>query len=81
MKYDKRLSSNDDKVLSGMTAVQCADACERESSFPCRSFDYNRTAKTCYLSSADSEDAVVSEVKGFDFYQLSKLLIDTQEFW
>lgn len=75
MKYDKRLSSNDDKVVSGMTAVQCADACGKETSFPCRSFDHDRTGNNCYLSSADSDDAAVSEVKGFDFYQISELLI------
>ena len=74
MKRDMRLSSNDDKVLSGMTANQCADACEKETLFPCRSFDHDRNGSKCYLSSADSEDAVVSTVKGFDFYQMSKLL-------
>ena len=55
-----------------MTAVQCANACEKETSFPCRSFDHDRTGNNCYLSSADSDDVVVSEVKGFDFYQISE---------
>ena len=71
-KRDMRLSNNDDKVLSGMTADQCADSCEKEASFPCRSFDYDKSGKTCYLSSANSEDAAVSPVKDFDFYQMSK---------
>ena len=73
-KRDMRLSNNDDKVLTGKTAEQCAEACEQEASFPCRSFDFARNNGNCYLSSAGSEDAAVSAVSGFDFYQTSKLL-------
>lgn len=67
-----RLSNNDDKVLSGNTVEQCADACEKETSFPCRSFDYDKDGSTCYLSRATSDDAQLTPAKGFDFYQLSE---------
>lgn len=66
-----RLSNNDDKVLTGKTAEQCAIACEQEVLFPCRSFDYDRANSKCYLSRADLEDSVVSQENGFDFYQMS----------
>lgn len=68
------MANNDDKVLSGKTAEQCADACEKEISFPCRSFDYDRNGTTCYLSRAASVDAGLTPVKGFDYYQMSELL-------
>lgn len=69
-----RLSNNDDKVLTGKTAEQCAIACEQELLFPCRSFDYDRANSKCYLSTADLEDSVVSQKNGFDFYQMSMFL-------
>ena len=67
-----RLENNDDKVLSGKTVEECADACEKESSFPCRSFDYDKAGSTCHLSRASSEDVSLMPVKGFDYYQTSK---------
>lgn len=73
-KRDARLANNDDKVLSGKTAEQCADACEKENSFPCRSFDYDRNGTTCYLSREASGDVGLTPVKGFDYYQMSELL-------
>lgn len=69
-----RLPNNDDKVLSGQSAEQCADACEKESSFPCRSYDYDRNAGKCYLSRAASGDVDLTAVKGFDYYEMSELL-------
>ena len=73
-KRDTRLPNNDDKVLSGQTAEQCADACEKETSFPCRSFDYDKNGSTCYLSRATSGDIDLTSVKGFDYYEMSELL-------
>lgn len=77
MKRDMRLSNNDDKVLLGKTAEECASACEQEASFPCRSFDYDRNNSKCYLSSAGAEDAALSAVNGFDFYQTSTFLFSS----
>lgn len=73
-KRDSRLANNDDKVLSGKTAEQCADACEKENSFPCRSFDYDRNGTTCYLSKVASGEAGLTSVNGFDYYEMSELL-------
>lgn len=70
-KRDMRLSNNNGEVLTGKTAEQCAFACEQEVSFPCRSLDYDRTNGTCYLSSEDSEGGVLTQAKGYDFYQMS----------
>ena len=69
-----RLSNNNGEVLTGKTAEQCAFACEQEVSFPCRSLDYDRTNGTCYLSSEDSEGGVLTQAKGYDFYQMSMFL-------
>lgn len=70
-----RLPNNDDKVVPGQTAEQCADACEKESSFPCRSYDYDKSGSTCYLSRAASGDTELTAAKGFDYYEMSKLFL------
>ena len=67
-----RLSNKVDKVLGGKTVEECADACMKERLFPCRSFDYYKTGRTCHLSRASSDDASLIPGKGFDHYQTSE---------
>ncbi|KAK3728579.1 hypothetical protein QZH41_011661 [Actinostola sp. cb2023] len=67
--YESRYPSQDHKVLTSKTAEQCAVACESEPSFPCRSFDYDRAKKKCYLSKAVAGNGDLIPAKGFEFYQ------------
>jgi len=67
--YDSRYPSQDHKVLLNKSPEECADSCEAETSFPCRSFDYERALKKCYLSKAIAGDGDLIVAKGFDFYQ------------
>ena len=64
-----RLSKNVDKVLGGKIVEECADAFMKDSLFTCRSFDYDKTGRTCHLSRASSDDASLISGKGFDHYQ------------
>lgn len=76
-----RLSHNVDKVLGGKSVEECADACVKESLFPCRSFDYDKTGSTCHLSRASSDNASLIPGKGFDHYQTSEFTTNLTFLW
>ena len=74
--YKADLPSNDQKTLTGVTPEECATACNQETGFHCRSFDYDNSAKKCSLSQAYRQTVSISKddknVK--DYYELSKCL-------
>ena len=70
--YKAHTPSNNHKTLHGLSAEACARACEQESSFSCRSFDYNSAAKKCILSKAYRETVSIISSKEYDYYELSK---------
>ena len=74
--YKADLPSNDQKTLTGVTPVECATACNQETGFHCRSFDYDNSAKKCFLSQAYRDIVSISSgdnnIK--DYYELSKFL-------
>ncbi|KXJ05518.1 Coagulation factor VIII, partial [Exaiptasia diaphana] len=67
--YESRYPSQDHKVVTSKTPEECAAICESEKSIPCRSFDYERSTKKCYLSKAVAGAGDLIPAKGFDFYQ------------
>lgn len=69
---ENRMPNNDHKQLSGMSEEQCAHACLTEASFPCRSFDYDKAQKKCYLSQSVSSNVATTPAQGFDYYEMSK---------
>lgn len=51
---NKELRGFDDRVVSGVPSCQrCQEMCLHESSFPCRSGEFDGRARECRLSSQD----------------------------
>ena len=64
-------------MVTHVTPEACAAACYKETSFPCRSFDYDNAAKKCFLSKAyrDTVSVSVDEKSLKDYYELSKFAL------
>lgn len=69
---NSHLPSNDDKILDSKSQEECAHACEGETSFPCRSFDYDKQNQRCYLSRATVSKIPTVSSKSYDYYEMSK---------
>ncbi|XP_038071289.1 uncharacterized protein LOC119740154 isoform X1 [Patiria miniata] len=69
---------------SGVTQALCAVLCLREGDAQCRSFNYDKTGRTCQLNGARVEEFPESLVEDFDFSyygaQLEEPYIDLPEF-
>ena len=58
--YDKTTNAAiygyNNKHLTGVTPEECACACDQETSFECKSFDYYKNSSACDLSSKSADD-------------------------
>ncbi|XP_038077198.1 lymphocyte antigen 75-like [Patiria miniata] len=65
------LPDSDILVLRNVYPEECAHRCVMETSFDCRSFDYDRTTKDCMLSDTDRDSVGRLETDvGLDYYQI-----------
>ena len=66
--------SSSRKTVSNKSPEECVAACTSEGGFVCRSFDYQKSSRTCYLSDKSSVTATVNvdTSNAFDYYELSK---------
>ena len=76
-RYDARPGaklSSSRKTISNKSPEECVTACNDEGGFVCRSFDYQKSSRTCYLSDKSSVTATVNvdTSNAFDYYELSK---------
>jgi hypothetical protein len=72
--YNASIPSNDNAVLSSTSPEACAASCDVQSSFLCRSFDFDKRTNKCYLSVKHSPDNLVRKdsTATYNFYELSK---------
>ena len=73
--YNAYIASNNHRTLTSVTPEDCAKACNRETGFLCRSFDYNSGSKLCHLSKANHLTVAVTQsdkIKDINYYELSK---------
>ena len=66
------VSGYNNKTLTNVSEDTCKKKCTEEGSFVCRSFDYKKTEKKCFLSSAtkDSHGGLKTNYSGsaYDYY-------------
>ena len=73
--HDAYIASNNHWTLRSVTPEECATACNRETRFHCRSFDYNSVAKLCHLSKAYHVTVAVTQsdkIVDVNYHELSK---------
>ena len=66
------IPGHDNRIQSGVTAERCAELCQRETEFVCRSFDYKSQGRVCALSDKNSRDVDPNfSIPGnrFDYYE------------
>jgi len=71
--YKSYISGNDDKVVDNSSPESCASSCWSEASFVCRSFDFDNSTNTCYLSSKSTVDSALSSSSSHNYYELNCL--------
>ena len=62
----------DRKFLQNVTPERCAELCIGETQFVCRSFDYKRPTRQCWLSDKNTNDVPVldgGQADPFDYYE------------
>ena len=69
-----KLDGNDNQIISDMWPWECAMRCTSINAFTCRSFDYDRVNRVCYLSSTNKDLAGVGltptqDTSPFDYYE------------
>ncbi|KAK3736370.1 hypothetical protein QZH41_006145 [Actinostola sp. cb2023] len=71
--YNASIPSSNNKVLSSTSPQACAISCDVETSFPCRSFNFDKKSKKCYLSGKHSPDNLVKQdsTATYDYYELN----------
>ena len=65
------LEGNDDKVVIATSAELCKRACTNEKTFVCKSFDFNKSSYTCYLSKKAKGETGLSTVtsSSIDYFE------------
>ena len=67
------MPGNNNKALGGVTMKRCQELCLRETTFTCRSIDYNPSNTACHLSEEWSGSVPLSNpcyLSGWDYYEL-----------
>ncbi|XP_068719978.1 sushi, von Willebrand factor type A, EGF and pentraxin domain-containing protein 1-like [Montipora capricornis] len=73
VKYKSYISGSHNLVLSNSNPEACASSCSSQSSFICRSFDFDNSSNTCRMSSQSSLDKALSTSAGYRYYELNCL--------
>merc|ERR1711976_275652 len=69
VKTNHGLNGRNDKKISGSSVDQCKKACEEETSFQCKSFDFNKLFNFCHLSASTTNDAGLIWWFTYDYYE------------
>ena len=70
--YKSYISGSDDKVVDKADPESCASSCLSESSFICRSFEFNNSTDTCHMSTESSVTSALASSSNSRFFELSK---------
>ena len=70
--YKSYISGDDDKVLSNSNPEACASACLSETSFTCRSFDFDNSSDTCRMSAKSTIDSALTSSAAYRYFEFSK---------
>ena len=65
------ITGYNNKLIRSVSADQCKVACERETSFVCRSVDYNSRRQLCYMSSADRYTVQLTRWDDYQYYEIA----------
>ncbi|XP_072177280.1 uncharacterized protein [Diadema setosum] len=62
------ISGYNNEVVSGVTPNDCAAACASRPTFTCRSFDFEPSSNTCYLSEENDQTVGASTTASYHLY-------------
>ena len=64
------INGQDKKTLTDMLASDCMKICQEETTFDCKSFDYNYGTRTCYLQEKDRNTVKLTTSSTYQYYEL-----------
>ena len=70
--YKSYISGSDNKVLASTDPESCASSCLSESSFICRSFEFDNSTSTCHMSTESTVTSALASSSNSRFFELSK---------
>jgi len=68
LEANKVISGHNNKQLKNVSSDQCKAACIAETTFMCKSFDYNVASKWCDLSTSDKHNVGLSAASGYEHW-------------
>ena len=74
MQYKSYISGSDNQVVSQSNPESCATSCLSQSSFVCRSFDFDNSSNTCSMSTKSTLNSALTAADGHRYFELSKAM-------
>ena len=74
VQYKSYISGSDNQVVSNSDPESCASSCLSQSSFVCRSFDFDNSSNTCSMSKESTLKSALTAADGHRYFELSKAM-------
>ena len=65
------MNGNNIITVNDVTEEDCMERCRSEKTFHCKSIDYNRPGRFCYLAIVDRDTVALNVWKDYNYYELS----------
>ena len=79
--YKSYISGSDNKVVDNTNPESCASSCLSESSFICRSFEFDNSTSTCHMSTESTVTSKLASSSNSRFFELSKYEVPDNIFY
>ncbi|XP_074620011.1 sushi, von Willebrand factor type A, EGF and pentraxin domain-containing protein 1-like [Acropora palmata] len=73
VQYKSYISGSDNQVVSQSNPESCATSCLSQSSFVCRSFDFDNSSNTCSMSTKSTLNSALTAADGHRYFELNCL--------